>query len=195
MSLELTIINSMLSTTGTASLSAEDTSHPNYITALAILNSVVEEFSAKPYWFNTTYRTLQPNLEGRILVPTNALSCDPADAALDYYVRGQYLFDNGNYTDIIGAPVDVIIVAKLALDDMPPIVIQFIRKKARLEYYVDQDGSANKIKSYSDEYYSTERDLVILNMKHTGANFFKGKAYASFTTRRSAFATPFTRIQ
>jgi hypothetical protein len=74
-------------------------------------------------------------------------------------------------------------------------VIQFIRKKARLEYYVDQDGSANKIKSYSDEYYSTERDLVILNMKHTGANFFKGKAYASFTTRRSAFATPFTRIQ
>jgi hypothetical protein len=195
MSLELTIINSMLSTTGTANLTAEDTSHPNYVTAKALLREVIQEFSSKPLWFNTTYRTLQPNTEGRIIVPSNALSCDPVDAALDYCVRGQYLFDNGNYTNVIGTAVDVIIVAEIPIEDMPPIVIQFIRKKARLEYFVDQDGSANKVKLYADEFYRTERDLVIMNMKHTGANFFKGKAYASFTTRRSAFATPFTRIQ
>ena len=195
MSLRLELINSMLSTTGTARLTAEDVSHPNYVTADVILSDVIEEFSSRPLWFNTTRRTLEPNVDGRVLVPSNALSCDPVDATLDYAIRGQYLFDLGNYTDIINASVDCEIIAELDLEDMPPIARQFVRAHARLQYDIDQDGSGAKVKLYTDAFIRKEDELVLVNMKHTDANFFNGKAYASYSTRRSAHDLPFTRIQ
>jgi DNA-binding protein Fis len=195
MSLRLDLINSMLATTGTAKLSAEDTAHPNYTTADDILRDVLEEFSSRPLWFNTARRTLAANSDGKVVVPSNALSCDPVDPALDYAIRGQYLFDLGNYTDIINASVDVEIVAELPLEDMPPIARQFVRAAARLRYYVDQDGSGNKVQVYAQVLANKEQELVLLNMKHTDANFFRGKSYASFATRRTAYDLPFTRIQ
>ena len=195
MSLRLDLINSMLQTTGTARLSAEDTSHPNYVTADAILSDVIEEFSSRPLWFNTARRTLAADVDGRVVVPSNALSCDPVDAALDYAIRGQYLFDLGNFTNIIGTSVVCEITAELEIGDMPPIARQFIRAQARLQYFVDQDGGATKVKLYTDAFQRKEQELILINMKHTDANFFSGKAYASFATRRNAYALPFTRIQ
>jgi hypothetical protein len=195
MSLRLDLINSMLQTTGTAKLAAEDTSHPNYVTADSILSDVIEEFSSRPLWFNTTRRTLAPNADGKVVVPSNALSCDPVDGALDYAIRGQYLFDLGNYTDVIGTSVACEIVAELDLADMPPIARQFVRAHARLQYFVDQDGGVTKVKLYTDAFQRKEQELILVNMKHTDANFFSGKAYASFATRRTAYDLPFTRIQ
>lgn len=195
MSLRLDLINSMLQTTGTAKLSAEDTSHPNYVTADSILSDVIEEFSSRTLWFNTTRRTLAANSDGKVVVPSNALSCDPVDASLDYAIRGQYLFDLGNYTDVINTSVICFVVAELSLEDMPPIARQFVRAAARLQYYVDQDGSGVKVQAYAQVMQNKEQELVLLNMKHTDANFFSGKAYASFATRRTAYDLPFTRIQ
>jgi hypothetical protein len=194
MTIRLDLINSMLATTGTAKLSSEDTTHPAYVTADFVLSTVIEEFSSKPMWFNTTRRTLSPNTDGRIVVPGNALSCDPDDITKDYAIRGQYLFDNGNYTDIIGTEVAVVIVAELPLEDMPPIALQFIRAHARLYYYTDVDGTSNKIKMYADAFAIKERELITLNMKHTDSNFFRGRGYASFAHRRSASFNPLTRI-
>ena len=166
MTTRLDLINSMLATTGTARLAAADVTHPNYITADLILNDVVEEFSSKPLWFNTTYRTLTPNADGKIVVPSNALTCDPADASKDYAIRGQYLFDNGNYTFDIGEPVACVIVAELELTDMPPIAIQFVRAKARLMYYVDQDGSGNKLQMYAQNVVEKELTHYIEYEEH-----------------------------
>ena len=194
MATRLDLINSMLATTGTARLAAADVAHPNYVTADAILSEVIEEFSAKPLWFNTTYRTLSPNSDGKIVVPSNALTCDPADASKDFAIRGQYLFDNGNYTFYINEPVDCVIVAELPIEDMPPVVLQFVRAKARMMYYLDQDGSGNKLQMYSQTVEAKELELVTLNMKNTDTNFFAGKGYANFRTRRASTASPITRI-
>ena len=194
MTTRLDLINSMLATTGTARLAAADENHPNYITADAILSDVIEEFSSKALWFNTTYRTLVPNSENKIVVPSNALTCDPADASKDYAIRGQYLFDNGNYTFIIPEAVACVIVAELELTDMPPAAIQFIRARARMMYYGDQDGSGTKLQMYAQFYQEKELELLTLNMKNTDANFFAGKGYANFATRRASTANPITRI-
>jgi hypothetical protein len=195
MTLKLDLINSMLATTGTAALTAADETHPTYQEAERVLADVIEEFNSRPLWFNTSRRTLSPGLDGKILVPSNALSCDPDDAALDYAIRGQYLFDLGNFTDLISTAVACTIVANVDLEDMPPIARQFVRAQARLYFYVDQDGGGNKLKVYTEQFSRKEAELVIINMKHTDANFFNGKAYASYATRRSAFDLPFTRIQ
>ncbi len=195
MSIRLDLINSMLATTGTAKLSAADSTHPSYVIADAVLSEVIEEFSSRELWFNTAIRSLAPNVDNRVVVPGNALSCDPVDASLDYAVRGQYLFDLGNYTFDITAAVKCVIVTEMTLEDMPPIAIQFIRAHARLQYYVDQEGSGPKMQAYQQKTFQKDSELITLNMKHTDANFFNGKAYASFSTRRSATHSTVTRIQ
>lgn len=195
MSIRLDLINSMLATTGTAKLSAADETHPSYIAADAVLSEIIEEFSSKELWFNTTYRTLTPNTDNRVVVPSNALSCDPVDNKLDYAIRGQYLFDLGNYSFDITEAVACIIVTEMALEDMPPIAIQFIRAQARMYFYVDQEGTGSKLEIYSNKVAMKEQELITINMKHTDSNFFSGKAYASFSTRRSAHSLPYNRIQ
>jgi len=195
MSIRLDLINSMLATTGTAKLSAADETHPSYIVADAVLSDVIEEFSSRELWFNTAHRTLAPNLDNRVVVPSNALSCDPVDATLDYAIRGQYLFDLGNFSFDITTAVACIIVTEMTLEDMPPIALQFIRAQARLQYYVDQEGSGSKMEAYQNKFFQKESELITLNMKHTDSNYFNGKAYASFSTRRTAYTLPFNRIQ
>lgn len=195
MSIRLDLINAMLATTGTAKLTAADDSHPDYVTADDVLSRVIEEFQSRELWFNTSIRTLQPNGDGKIVVPSNALSCDPTDSTLDYSIKGQYLFDMGNYTDVIGDEVECRIVVERDLADMPPIAIQFIRAASRFEYFADQDGGSTKLQIYAGVLQKKENELVILNMKHSDVNFFSGKAFASFATRRSATSLPYSRIQ
>jgi len=195
MTLRLNIINSMLSTTGTSALVAEDSQHPAYIAANNILNDVIEDFSSQRLWFNTSYRTLMQNSDGRVVVPSNALTCDPADQSKDYVIRGQYLFDMGNFTDVLNEDVDCIVVTEMDLEDMPPVAIQFIKAHARLAYYIDVDGSASKVQMYQATAAGKAQELVTMNMQHTGANFFNGRGYASFATRRTVTARPITHIQ
>mgnify|MGYP003633833542 FL=1 len=195
MTIRLDLINSMLATTGTAKLSAADETHPSYIIADAVLSEVIEEFSSRELWFNTAIRTLTPNTSNYIVVPNNALSCDPIDARLDYAVRGLYLFDLGNYTFEIPEAVKCVIVTEMLLEDMPPIAIQFVRAHARLQYYVDQEGSGPKMQAYQQKTFQKDSELITINMKHTDSNYFSGQAYASFSTRRPATHSTITRIQ
>lgn len=194
MSLKLNMINSMLKTTGTAALSAADTSHPSYVSAADTLDEVIEEFCSKPLWFNTSIRTLAADVDGRVVVPSNALSCDPTDGSLSYAIRGQYLFDLDNYTNIISCSVECYIRTELALEDMPPIALQFIRAQARLMYFVDQDGSGTKVKLYTQAFAIKERELERINMNHRDTNFFGGASYAWNRTRRAG-TNPITQIQ
>ncbi len=186
MTVRLDIINSMLATTGTAKLSAEDISHPDYVQADRLLDDILEEFAARPLWFNTVIRTLMPNGDDKIVVPNNTLSCDPVDQRLDYAVRGQYLFDLGNYTFSIPTAVECVLQMQVALEEMPPIALQFIRAMARFYYFVDKDGSTQKAQLYAGLSEKAENDLVRVNMKHTDANFFRGAGYTHFITRRAS---------
>ncbi len=195
MSSRLDLINSMLATTGTAKLTANDEAHPDYVTADDVLSRVLEEFHARELWFNTAIRTLNPDSTGRVVVPSNALSCDPTDASKDYAIRGQHLFDSGNFTFTINEPVECRIVTEVSLQDMPPIALQFVRAQARFDYFADQDGASTKLQVYAGVMQKKEQELITINMKHTDANFFSGKAFASFSTRRGATRTPYARIQ
>ncbi len=184
MSVRLDIINSMLATTGTAKLAASDVGHPDYVAADQILDYVLDEFSGRALWFNHSCRTLAPNTDNRIVVPSNSVACDPSDTSLNYVQRGQYLFDMNNYTFDIESAVECIIQTAIDLEDMPPVAIQYIRASARFQYFVDKDGSRQKVEVYAQALSRYEEGLVAMNMKHSDVNFFKGAGYQDFITRR-----------
>lgn len=195
MSIRLDLINSLLATTGTAKLTAADDSHPDYVTASDVIDRVLEEFNSREMWFNTSVRTLTPNLEFKVVVPSNALSCDPTDACKAYAIRGQYLFNITDNTFTITDAVECRILTEVALEDMPPIAIQFVRAAARMEYFADRDGGSTKLQVYAAALQKKELELIAVNMKHTDTNFFSGVGFASYATRRSATNLPYTRIQ
>jgi hypothetical protein len=184
MTTRIRLINSMLATTGTAPLSASDTMHPSYKAANAILEDVLEEFSSQELWFNTSIRVLTKDNDGRVLVPANTMTCDPTDGNKNYSIRGQFLFDNNNSTDVINQDVECIIISKLDIEELPPAAYQYLRAQARYEYYVDQDGSGTKLQTYREMVAKKYSDLITMNMKMQDTNFFNSPAYINFLIRR-----------
>jgi hypothetical protein len=185
MTTRIRLINAMLATTGTAALSASDSRHPSYIKANNILEDVLEEFSTMSLWFNTSITTLLPNTDGRVLVPANTLTCDPVDGQNNYAIRGQYLFDTDNNTSIINKEVQCILVTQLDLSDLPPTAYQFIRAKARYEYFLDADGGQRKLDNYRALAEAKEYALINMNIKMQDTNWFSSPAYTAFINRRT----------
>jgi len=184
--IRLSLINSMLRTIGTSSLSGEDTSHPDYITANEVLEEVLEEFNSMPLWFNNATTTLFPDEQGRIVVPSTALSCDPTDGRKGLVVRDRYLFDLNNNTYTIGSAVQCYIHHEVPLSDMPREAIKFIRASARYSFYLDEDGGATKLQTYANDAYTARIKLDAVNIARMDINWFTSGAARSFFTTRSA---------
>ena len=184
MTTQIRLINNMLATTGTARLASSDTSHPNYITANAVLTDILEEFSTMELWFNTSIRTLTPNTEGRIPVPNDTISCDPVNGSQRYSVRGQYLFDNTLFTDQIPTAVKCVIVRAVPADELPRVAFQYVNAMCRYRYYLDADGGARKMAGYEKAVDKAYTALVANNMKLMDENYFNSAAARAFHTRR-----------
>lgn len=184
MTVRLNIINSMLATTGTSALSAEDTSHPDYIDASVTLDSVLLEYNSRELWFNSYVRTFQANSAGEIIVPSNALSCESVDRRDEMFIKGTKLWDNKNFTFNIARPIKCRVITSVELDDMPPAALAAVRAQARYEFFVDQDGSQKKSELLFRKYDQAERALDQINLRQASTNFFDGEAAANFYTRR-----------
>lgn len=185
MTTQIRLINNMLATTGTARLASSDTSHPNYVTANAVLTDILEEFSTMELWFNTSIRTLSPNTDNKVPVPDGTISCDPVDGSKRYSVRGQYLFDNTNYTDIIKEAVKCVVIRSVPVAELPRIAFQYVNAVCRYRYYLDADGGARKLASYEAEVDKAYVKLVANNMKLMDENYFNSAAALSFHARRN----------
>lgn len=184
MATKISVINSMLATTGTARLSQQDENHPEYIRAADILDDVLDEFGGTSLWYNSARVTLRAAADGTVVVPTNAHSCDPVDASLNLVVRRQRLFDLNKNTDVIDADVECLIVYRTELEDMPPLAVQYVRAAARARYFMDVDGDGNKAQAYANEAKNKLQNLMSESLARADVNFFSSPAALSFYTRR-----------
>jgi hypothetical protein len=181
--IRISLINSMLRTIGTSPLSGEDTEHPDYITANDVLAEVIEDVSSMPLWFNNSMAVLLQDNDGRLVVPNNAISCDPVDGA-NLVVRDRYLFDVDKRTNVISRDVQCYIHYEVDLADMPREAIKFIRAAARYKFYLDEDGGAQKLRTYAANAYEAQVKLDAVNIARMDINFFHSRAAQTFFTRR-----------
>ena len=142
---QLDLINAMLRTIGTGGLTSADTSHPDYMEALAVLELELAAIQRLGLWFNTTTPTLKPNTSDEILLPNGTLHCDPVDTRLNYVKRGRKLFDMDCRKFTFDAPVKVKLITKLVLDELPETAKDYLRHSARYAFYLDNDGDERKL--------------------------------------------------
>lgn len=174
---KLDVINAMLATKGVARLSASDTSHPGYITANDKFDEVDSDFQGKGWWYNSRRLTLlQDSSSGEVFYASNAMSVDPVDPNNEYVMRGDKLklWDQTNATFAISKDVIVDVVFHEPFEYTPPTVREYIKARCKYEFFLDQDGSVEKIKEYRDAMTTAWAFVNREHLKNADTNHLRG---------------------
>ena len=177
----LQIINEMVVSTGTAPLTSSDVLHPLYIKANNKLEVVNETIQGKGWWFNTSQRTMNPIVDGEIILPGNTLHADPVSRASNLSMRGSKLYDMKNATYIIGKAVKVNFIEKLALEELPPLAANYLRAQSVYEFYSDEDGNEPKMSRYDKARMEAWVAFKGEHLKNADVNFFAGTSAAQMS--------------
>lgn len=182
----LDIINSMLASKGTAPIATGYENHPNYVEASAVLSLVSNEVQGRGFWFNAGVRTLTCDVDGRVVVPATYMHADPVDTTLGYAIRGRYLFNVRDGTDIIGTSVEVSVIEELLIEDLPPRAAAAIRAMSVYAYFLDKKGEEPKLSEYRNLALLAESKLKGEDLKTRDINFFTGTSALALTRIGSA---------
>lgn len=175
---ELEIINEMLVSTGTAPLTTNDTQHPFYVKADQKLASINRRVQSKGWWFNRSRRTLNPDVNGRVIIPNNTLHADPADRTDHLAVRGTRLYDLNGNTDVLSRPVEVIFVELVPVIDLPPTAGEYLTARAVYEFYRDNDGIQPKLGDYRAQRDEAWIAMKAEHLRNADVNYFDGASFA-----------------
>jgi hypothetical protein len=85
------------------------------------------------YW-NTTFVTLSPTVDGFIYCPEGTLRMDPVDIGSYYMKVGNRLYDTENNTFVIPDAVEVEIIQYKAWDEIPEVVRSYLTIKAARKF-------------------------------------------------------------
>lgn len=181
---ELDIINDMLRATGTTRLTAQDTVHPSYQKALDTLERISQSIQARGLWFNTTYQELSPTSSGEIIVPQDTLHCDPVDITKNYSLRRRRLFNLSTQSFNFDEAEMFKIVRALDLEEMPFCALDYIRARAKYEFYIDEDGGEPKLTRYMNERDEAWTKLYSEDLKNRDVNYLN-----SIASRRLTYNT------
>ncbi len=171
---QLSTINSMIGSLGMTALTANDSSHPTYIKALAKLTEIDVEFQNRGWWFNRTVVTLSQDVDGEVPYSSDMLHVDPTDRFLLYTMRNLRLYDLVNATFVIDADVEVNVVYQLPFDELPPLAQVYLKDRARHDFFLDEDGGQPKLDRYADLAQRAWIELRQEHFKNRDMNFFEG---------------------
>lgn len=154
---DLQIINAMLRQEAQQPVASLTDTHPMIPTCLGIIQEERNALLSRGWWFNTVTVTLQPNSEGAVLEPTNALQTHargyvPVDGRLMTY-------DGRNPS----GPVKAKLFLHMTTQQLPEVAAAHLVARCRFRYAAD-------IIKDPTEYAAAERDaretLVALNAAH-----------------------------
>lgn len=171
---KLNVVNDMLATLGEAPLNSLEEDHPLTAAALRVLNTVNLQEQAREWWFNKEMITLPADpITGVVVVPADAISCDPIDIALPYTQRGARLYDNATGTYVIGKAVACNLVRLVEFDDLPILARAYISIMCQQQFQIDYDGDATKAVTLAS---NVGKAYAVLNAEHirnSGSNFLQ----------------------
>ena len=146
----LDIINDMISSTGSRPLLAGQTRHPMYLKADTLLTRVVSTVLSLGLWFNTEYRELKAQPDGRVIIPTNCLKVE-ALSGHNVSLRNNMLWDLNTGSPWDGGNVSARLIFNLDLEDIDIVAKDYIRARSTYEFYLGDNGGDPKLSNYRNE--------------------------------------------
>ena len=142
---QIDVINEMLLVIGESPVSSlSGDVGVDVVSAKATLKSIQRIVQTEGWLFNTEHDfPLSRDIDGRIAVPTNALKVDVAkQAGVDAVLRGTYMYDRANHTDVFTANLTARIVFGLTFEEMPETARHYISYRACRKF---QDTSVGAV--------------------------------------------------
>lgn len=166
----LQVINDMVKSVGQRPFTTESTAHPMYQSANTTLQLVENAVAGHRWWYNTETREIQPDSSGHITVPANVIRADATGAEPKLQLRRNRMHDPSTGTWYITThALEMTLVFMREWEDLPHEARQYIRARAKYEFYVDHDGQETKAKRYEAERIVAYRALntVHINTSQT----------------------------
>lgn len=140
---KLQAVNHMLSAVGEQTVLTYVEGASDVANATAVLDGETLAVLAIGWDCNTDDGVeLQPDADGHIAWPADALQCDPLDAGKRYVKRGEFLWDKDNLTDVFESPVKVRVVRALDFEALPYPLQRRIMTQAAVRYQGAYVGSS-----------------------------------------------------
>jgi hypothetical protein len=120
------------------------------------------------WWFNKEKITVEEDVDGRIAVPETYLKVDKYDtyntAVPDILVRGSYLYNKTEGTNVFTGSMVLIVTKLLDWDDIPTPCRELILAEARL-VFVSEVLSSSAVTSFMVD--QRERAMTLANQANT----------------------------
>ena len=179
---ELDVVNDMLATMGETSLNTLDDAHPLVPAGRRFLRERSWQEQAKSWWFNLEVTTLNPDPDGNIFLPSDAISVDPVDTTLSYVQRGSRLYKpfeaDAASKFVFTSPVACRIVRNVPFADLPGPAQRVISIAARLDFQLLYDADANKVALLRTDLQDAYVTLSTEHIRNKGVNLLNRSSVA-----------------
>ncbi len=179
---ELELVNHILFTLGESTTPTLETQHPAVQNARAILMSYNKEFQGLGWWFNRELNLkLLPNAEGKVRVPTEALSFRVTKCVLEarspaqkarFVKRGNFVYDTLEHTDVLNCAVWADIIVLLDYSDLPQAAGAYLKHWAAEQAFLADDGDIQVKRELGINTATARAMLKQEEMKSIGVNAF-----------------------
>ena len=169
---ELTVVNSLLKVIGESPVNEIDLGHPDIVTALSIWDEYSLEIQSNGWWFNKETWQLTAGTDDKVVIPPEVITVDGSNG---YYIKkGKYLYDLENhsydFSEASSDDLELQLITEWAMDELPPVIFNYILARCKLSMLVDLAYDANKERKLEREvevrYFLAQKH----NLRFSGSN-------------------------
>jgi hypothetical protein len=143
---ELVVVNALLRIVGESPVNEIDLGHPDIVAALGIWDEYSLEEQSHVWWYNKETWQLIAGTDDKVVIPTNVIAIDGPEP--NYIKKGRYLYDLENHTydfsTATAADLKLDLIMDWTMDQLPPVMFNYILAKAKLNMLVDYAYDKNK---------------------------------------------------
>lgn len=178
---KLEAINVMLQAIGEAPVAdIEDTGNADVVSALDVLSEIRVSVLTRGWYENTIEEsTLSLTVDNKIPTPSNVLRLVPIDNSSDVKatIRGDFLFDVENNTNIFDAALKVKLIQDLPWEDLPEHLQHFIKVRAARTLVQRDLGDGVETRFTAQDEARAEAEARKIDTRQKKLNTKRGSVY------------------
>ncbi len=150
---EVAVVNALLKVIGESPVNAIDLGHPDIVAALNTWDEYSSEIQSNVWWYNKETWQLVVQTDNKVTIPSNVIAIDGPSTS--YIKKGRYLYDmeehSYDFSSATESDLELDMIMNWELDELPPVMFNYILARAKLSMLVDLAYDANKEKKLERE--------------------------------------------
>ncbi len=156
------------------------------ILAVQTLDEQVLFACSEGRYFNETFTSILPDVNGKILVPDNTIAVDATDRSIHVATRGKnptYLYNISGNTAVFTKAVDVSMLVLLTFEELPTAVQFEVCDTASRMYQMSTVGESSMDQALMQQQMHSRAISRAADVRQRDANFTYGSSSNAYNAR------------